>query len=139
MRKAEFLKEMANKLQESMPKKEIEEQIRYYSDYITSEVARGKTESEVLEQLGDPILLARNILSTQEMGKPHREMEKSDAGETHRATHVSGNGGLIAGIIVVLAVCAILWLAGTIFRVLAPVIVPLMVIGAIIIMIRQRR
>ena len=62
MSKEEFLTTLANKLQEGMTSSQIEEQIRYYSGYIDGEMARGRLESEVLAELGDPVLLARTLL-----------------------------------------------------------------------------
>lgn len=139
MKKTEFLKEMGNKLQESMTRQEIEEQVRYYSDYIDSEVTKGKRESEVLEELGDPILIARNILSNYQPGRSQKETAPRAGQEQFTMKKISRNGCLIISIIAILAVCVLVWLAGSILRLLAPVLVPVLIVAAIVIMMKQRK
>ena len=41
---------------------QVAENVRYYQEYIDSEVRRGRSEREVLDQLGDPRLLAKSII-----------------------------------------------------------------------------
>lgn len=139
MKKIEFLKEMSNKLQEGMTRQEIEEQVRYYSDYIDSEVAKGKKESEVLEELGDPILIARNILSNYQPGRFRQETDSQVQQEHVTTKKISRNGCIMISILAILVVCVLLWLAGSILRLLAPVLVPVLLIVAIVIMINQRK
>lgn len=43
----------------------VEDNVRYYQNYISQEIASGKSEKEVLEELGDPRLIARTIIDTQ--------------------------------------------------------------------------
>jgi len=40
----------------------IQENIRYYDDYISQEVLKGSTEEEVTESLGSPRIIARTIV-----------------------------------------------------------------------------
>ena len=39
-------------------------QLRYYDDYIRSERQKGRSEADIMEELGDPRLIARTILDT---------------------------------------------------------------------------
>lgn len=39
--------------------------MRYYQNIYPQEIASGKSEKEVLEELGDPRLIARTIIDTQ--------------------------------------------------------------------------
>ncbi len=64
MTKREFLNELADKLSEGMTREEIMSQLQYYAGYIDGEIARGKTEEEATEDLGEPILIARTILES---------------------------------------------------------------------------
>lgn len=64
MRKQEFLHALGDKLKEGMTSAQILSQVRYYEGYIDGEIAKGKTEEEAVEDLGDPILIARNILES---------------------------------------------------------------------------
>ena len=38
--------------------------IRYYEDYIQSQVRGGRSEQEVLQELGDPHLIAKTLIDT---------------------------------------------------------------------------
>lgn len=76
MTKREFINALGNKLREGMTPSQIISQVRYYEGYIDGEIAKGKTEEEAVADLGDPILIARNILESP------REEEDSFFGST---------------------------------------------------------
>ncbi len=48
----------------SVSSEELNENMRYYEEYIHSQVRSGKTEQEVLNELGDPRLIAKTIIDT---------------------------------------------------------------------------
>lgn len=73
MTKEEFLNALANKLSEDLSGAEIASELRYYEGYIDAEVSRGKSEEEATEQLGDPILIARNIVESPRNSYGYRE------------------------------------------------------------------
>ncbi|MCX4328159.1 MAG: hypothetical protein OSJ45_12830 [Lachnospiraceae bacterium] len=59
MVKKEFLDILRESLAGNVPASEVEENIRYYKDYIENEA---ESEEEALKQLGDPHLIARTII-----------------------------------------------------------------------------
>lgn len=61
MTKKEFLDILTESLAGNVPASEIEENIRYYKDYIENEE---ESEEKALEQLGDPHLIARTIIDS---------------------------------------------------------------------------
>lgn len=61
MDKNEFLKILKDELDISLDKDIVYEQIDYYDNYIANEVVKGKTEKEVITELGDPRLIAKTI------------------------------------------------------------------------------
>jgi uncharacterized membrane protein len=73
MTKEEFLNALGNKLSEDLSGSEIASELRYYEGYIDAEVSRGKSEEEATEQLGDPILIARNIVESPRNSYGYRE------------------------------------------------------------------
>ena len=73
MTKEEFLNALGNKLSEDLSESEIASELRYYEGYIDAEVSRGKSEEEATEQLGDPILIARNIAEAPRNSYGYRE------------------------------------------------------------------
>lgn len=64
MSKQEFLNGLYSILNGQIPANQVEENIRYYRDYIDSQIRSGKSEAEVLRALGDPRLIARTIVET---------------------------------------------------------------------------
>lgn len=64
MRKQEFLQALRRALTGDVPPGVVEENIRYYDGYITEEVGRGRPEEEVIQEIGDPRLIARTIEDT---------------------------------------------------------------------------
>lgn len=64
MNREEFLQGLKNALSGAVPPSVLQENLRYYDDYIKTELQNGRTESQVMEELGDPRLIARTILDT---------------------------------------------------------------------------
>lgn len=65
MSRNEFLTKLKEALEMDLSSQKVEEQVTFYRQYINEEVGKGRTEAEVLEELGDPWIIARNILSTE--------------------------------------------------------------------------
>lgn len=64
MNKAEFLGGLAEKLSEDLSPDAVEEQLNYYRGYIDGELGKGRSEEDITFDLGDPILIARNIVES---------------------------------------------------------------------------
>lgn len=64
MNRAQFLETLRSQLTGKMYAERVEAHLRYYEDYIQSQVRGGRSEDEVLEELGDPRLIARTLLDT---------------------------------------------------------------------------
>ena len=61
MTKNEFLEGLRRALFSTGSNELINENINYYSSYIDEEIRKGRSEEEVVGELGDPRLLARSI------------------------------------------------------------------------------
>ena len=68
MNKKEFLQTLRGELTNSVSGEVIEEQLRFYSDYISTEMAKGRGEEEVVAELSAPNLLARSIIEAADAG-----------------------------------------------------------------------
>lgn len=64
MTRQEFISALGQKLAEALPEAEVLSQVQYYQGYIDGELHRGRTEQEIFDELGDPILIARNIIDS---------------------------------------------------------------------------
>lgn len=64
MNKKEFLDTLYNQLYGQMAEGAIAAHVQYYRNYIEDAVNQGRTEEDVLNELGDPRLIARTLLDT---------------------------------------------------------------------------
>jgi len=84
MSRQEFLQRLREALTGEVPGNVIEENIRYYDEYISTEVRNGGTEDGVISSIGDPRLIAKTIMEANENAKD---------GETGRSYYESYSGG----------------------------------------------
>ena len=68
MNRNEFLKKLKEALTLSVDEKIIEEQVKYYDNYISDEEKKGRSEKEIIEELGDPRLIAKTISTVNKVG-----------------------------------------------------------------------
>ena len=70
MSKQEFLDTLRRALARELSESEVADNINYYWNYIEQQIASGKSEAQVISELGDPRLIARTILQVdQRKGK----------------------------------------------------------------------
>lgn len=151
MDKNEFLEKLAKALAGQVPASVIEENINYYSSYISGEVQKGHSLQQVLEELGDPRLIAKSIIDANGGGsdmagyyedsdsgriggyRGEQEAEKQDPfgqpERNFRSFHFSGFWGLFLLIVIV---CCIFMVVGTmiggIILLIRPILLPLIII-----------
>lgn len=144
MTKSEFIGTLRLKLTGEVSASELENTIRYYDEYISEAISGGKTEEQVLEELGSPLLIARTIIDTS-TGKDENagytqkkyyseQKESEDPGKGFYRFDVNTWKGKA---IVILSIVVILFLVFTILRVLIPVLVPLLLIWFLVTMLRN--
>ena len=64
MNRTEFLDTLRCQLTGQMHEGKVAAHVRYYEDYIQSQVRSGRNEQDVLAELGNPRLIARTLLDT---------------------------------------------------------------------------
>lgn len=141
MNKQEFLEKLRMSLGGKVSGSLVAENVAYYEEYINTEMRKGKSEEEVLEELGDPRLIARTIAETsrksgQGCGSPEAAGEQQDCGqmpEPGRSWLVRLPGWIwliVFALVVIVLVCVIF----KILKVLAPV---LLIAGLALFLIRK--
>ena len=68
MNKQDFLNSLGAALGSELGAAAAEENVKYYEEYINSQMRMGKSEEEVLRQLGNPKLIARSIIDAKNSG-----------------------------------------------------------------------
>lgn len=127
----------------------VEDNVRYYQDYISQEIASGKSEKEVLDSLGDPRLIARTIVDTQgdascQDGPAYGYYEKEP--EEQKGFHAEFNdeggidikykkfnfntwyGKLLVTVVLIAILVLIVALITGILSVVLPVLVPILIV-----------
>ena len=64
MSKNEFIQGLEAALSGNVPPETGRENLIYYRDYIRTELEKGRTEQDIMDELGDPRLIARTIMDT---------------------------------------------------------------------------
>lgn len=91
--KQDFLNGLRRALTGRMRPLEVEEHIKYYDEYITAEMRRGRAESEVLEALGNPSLIAMSICDANKAGgQTDGEYDSSGYTQTQYQTYEEAYG-----------------------------------------------
>ena len=155
MSKTEFLDILYNQLSGRMPEGNVAAHVQYYRNYIEDEQQKGRTESDILNDLGDPRLIARTLLDTEvgagnpqngstysaiynEADSYYNKYDSSDSARGHVKKHsfkldLSTWYGKVA---VILIAAVVLLLLVTILGVLIPVMI---VAGVIMYIVSQLR
>lgn len=128
MNKYEFIRSLRKALTGKVDGRELEDTIRYYEDYIDGEIKKGKTESQILQELGDPRLLAKNIVSVN--GSTGGFYEEEDyrkkvwQEEDYAGTSKWRVPGWLIAVLILLAVVVILGIAFSVIWSMLPLIIP---------------
>lgn len=84
MSKQEFVDRLRTALSGKISPALVEENARYYEDYINTQIRLGEAEATVLESLGDPRLIARSIVAAESVKTEGGDEERGyDGAEEH--------------------------------------------------------
>jgi len=79
MTRQEFINDLRESLYTEVSSIEIESNIKYYNEYINEQIRNGKSEEQVLLELGDPRLIARTIIETSNLNKGTKNKNTSNS------------------------------------------------------------
>ena len=65
MTKLEFIEKLQATLEENLPAQDVRSNVNYYWNYIREEEGKGRSEEDILQELGDPRLIARTIVDSE--------------------------------------------------------------------------
>ncbi|MCH5276020.1 MAG: DUF1700 domain-containing protein [Lachnospiraceae bacterium] len=128
MTKQEFLDSLRMALTGRVSAPTVEENIRYYTDYINTQVRMGESEEDVLAGLGEPRLLAKSIVDAdRRMGKEPVD-EEVESKETVHDTGSQRRTRMSVWLVLGSVVLILILLLSIIFSVLAflaPILLPI--------------
>lgn len=148
MNRSEFLKRLREALENDLSGQVVQENVDYYNQYISDEVKSGKSEEEVLEMLGDPWMLARTVIDAPGGDKQSNGQEaeadnqrKKEESNSERTTKISTGWwkkvAVIGGIILIF-ILGFSIVTG-IIRILAPILIPVLIVTFLINRWKRRR
>lgn len=142
MDRREFIEKLQHALAGGLNSNQVADNVRYYQDYIESEIRKGRTEEDVLNVLGDPRLLAKSIIEANKRAGTsygsNREYDDEVADDHSRENRSFGRnferrlmlpGWLVMLIITVLAIIML-----GLFTALLRIFAPLLIVGLLIIL-----
>ena len=109
MSKQEFLDSLRRSLSSGLEAQEINDHIRYYSDYIDSQIRMGTAEEEVMASLGEPRLIAKTLLGMENIETVTEEYveDENQADANYRYFNIQGKQFKVPGWLFTILVCVI--------------------------------
>lgn len=151
MDKQEFIEKLQRTLAGGLSSDKVADNVRYYQDYIESEIQKGNTEEEVLSQLGDPRLLAKSIIEANKRAGAsfgsNREYDEEfveDGGTEQNVSQKKYGGGIMLPgwlimVIMTVVVVVIIGLVTSLLYAFAPVIIAGLIVLLIVKFLQGRK
>lgn len=137
MNKQEFLNILRISLNGKIGYSSVEEHISFYENYINTQIRLGKREQDVLDELGDPRLIARSILEAanaeETIENNMRDQKETDRSERKKFRLPVWFWIFIIVFFIVLILCAVF----SILWSLLPIILPVFLVFVLINVIRK--
>lgn len=139
MTKLEFLDKLRDALTGRLSSGQIMENVRFYEDYINTEIRKGRSEEEVLVSLGDPRLIARTIVETRGGSREGAAENSGRAAaqnfgmgrELETKRRLQGGAGVPIWIWLILAILILILVLSAVFSFISailPIILPIMLV-----------
>lgn len=148
MDRIEFMERLQRSLAGGVNSSQVAENVRYYQDYIDTEIRKGRDETDVLATLGDPRLLAKSIIEANKRAgyiegtNQNFDEETPEEDEGTHSDNPSVRSVRVPGWLIILIVTVIaLLIIGVVFSVislLAPIIIPVLIVVLLFNFIRNR-
>lgn len=148
MDRREFMEKLQRALAGGLNSNMVADNMRFYQEYIDSEISKGRTEAEVLDSLGDPRLLAKSIIEANkragESYGSNREYDEELSGtgsrdqDTYDAYNNEGFGrrwilpGWLFMLIATVIVLIFIGIATSLLYIFSPVIIVVLVVLLIV-------
>ena len=144
MDKREFIDRLQRALAGGLNSSQVAENVRYYEEYIDSEIRKGKSEADVMDQLGDPRLLAKSIIEANKRAgasygsnrEYDEEVSEDIGGDSQERNSAENRVVMLPGwlilLIVTVAVVVIIGIVTSLLAFFAPVIIVILIILLVI-------
>lgn len=152
MTRVEFLEKLKEALSNGMDSFTIQGHLNYYKEYIDEEMKKGRSEKEVMDELGDPWVIARSLMDAPKQGQGkevYGSAEVVDDGredrggssyrEMKKEFHLNHFWGKLATVLVIVGIVFLIFsIISGIISLIAPVVVPVLIIVLLINFFKNR-
>lgn len=135
MYRNKFLSSLREALEGNMSEQAVKENLQYYKTYIEDEVKKGRTEKEVVEELGDPWIIAKTLIESPGGEQTYEEAEEDNVSryeDRRQNVHILGLDTWWKKAALILAVVGIIFGIGTLLvgvvRIVLPILIPFLAI-----------
>ena len=143
MDRVEFIDKLQRALAGGLNSGQVAENVRYYQEYIDSEIRKGRSEADVMAQLGDPRLLAKSIIEANkragESYGSNREYDEEMTENVREArqgrTTSEGRIVMLPGWLVMLIITVIVVLIIGVVTSLLAFFAPVILVGLVILLV----
>ena len=146
MNRYEFISTLRMALTGKVPATTVEDNIRYYEEYIEIQLRQGKSEEDVLAGLGDPRLLAKTIIEANKYAEGsdtygadgYGDIPSGDSGKSFKQWYRERPHWLHT-LMSVLMAAFVLFVVFTVLQALFPFILLIVLVTGVYRLIRQLR
>lgn len=135
MYRNKFLSSLREALEGNMSEQAVKENLQYYKTYIEDEVKKGRTEKEVVEELGDPWIIAKTLIESPGGDQTYEEAEEDNVSryeDRRQNVHILGLDTWWKKAALILAIVGIIFGIGTLLvgvvRIVLPILIPFLAI-----------
>ncbi len=135
MYRNKFLSSLREALEGNMSEQAVKENLQYYKTYIEDEVKKGRTEKEVVEELGDPWIIAKTLIESPGGEQTYEEAEEDNVSryeDRRQNMHILGLDTWWKKAALILAIVGIIFGIGTLLvgvvRIVLPILIPFLAI-----------
>ncbi|EGG82273.1 hypothetical protein HMPREF9477_01282 [Lachnospiraceae bacterium 2_1_46FAA] len=135
MYRNKFLSSLREALEGNMSEQAVKENLQYYKTYIEDEVKKGRTEKEVVEELGDPWIIAKTLIESPGGEQTYEEAEEDNVSryeDRRQNVHILGLDTWWKKAALILAIVGIIFGIGTLLvgvvRIVLPILIPFLAI-----------
>ena len=147
MNRREFIDGLRRALAGKVESEVIDENVRYYEDYIDTQIRQGMSEEAVLKKLGKPTFLAKSIVSAWQSGQGNADRSETVYDEQEDGKNIRfsrsrlGDKGVrlimkmpgwLTVFLSALFLFAVIGFVLSLLSALAPVLIPLVLIFVVI-------
>lgn len=135
MYRNKFLSSLREALEGNMSEQAVKENLQYYKTYIEDEVKKGRTEKEVVEELGEPWIIAKTLIESPGGEQTYEEAEEDNVSryeDRRQNVHILGLDTWWKKAALILAIVGIIFGIGTLLvgvvRIVLPILIPFLAI-----------